>query len=1095
MSNRVKISEIAKEAGKNWREVISKAQELGIETVDNQLVSVEDAGKIFEGLRNNIKSFNTNNNNNREYKTYRTRNDDRTPQDSTSTLPNGERPVRQERFNRDDNRGYRSDRPQLDPTSTLPNGERPVRQERFNRDDNRGYRSDRTAQDPTSTLPNGERPVRQERFNRDDNRGYRSDRPQLDPTSTLPNGERPVRQERFNRDDNRGYRSDRTAQDSTSTLPNGERPVRQERFNRDDNRGYRSDRTAQDPTSTLPNGERPVRQERFNRDDNRGYRSDRPQLDPTSTLPNGERPVRQERFNRDDRNQNRFRDDRKTTIQQNSDQPTYAPVKSVLYVKSQATSTVSVNNDPANSQQLASDGGPKGLRIIKKRRSSLISKDDSLENIVYGKLSESARQELNQKRALAKKTSTVSSSSNNKKKNSGAELNIFERDFDHSNKYEDDHEHEIVLLDYRDPSLFADESIDKKDVDLEAKKDKLKKIASANKAPKKSRNQQELVKETRKKRKRVKVEEENVTNVEVPENIRVYEFAEMIKKPLGDVIKSLFTLGVMVTKNDFLDGETIEILAEEYGIEVVTVDMTDEFNYVRDYDDIEENQEEFVIRAPVITIMGHVDHGKTSLLDKIRSSKVALGEAGGITQHIGAYTIQHEGNPITFIDTPGHSAFSEMRKRGARITDIVVIVVAGDDGVKPQTREAIKHAQDAGVPIIVAMNKMDKEGANADMVRAQVAETGLTPVEWGGETEFIPVSAKTGDGIDTLLETILIQAEVLELSANPNRNAKAVVIESTLEKGRGPVATVIVHNGTLKIGDSVVVGEHYGKVKALLDYNKKAISQIAPGETGVVVGLSGIPASGEDLVVTDTETEARELADKRRIYERNVALSKTTKASLDELSSMIAEGKLKVLKIILKTDVHGTLEAIKHSLEALKNEEVKVSIISEGVGGITENDVVMASDSENIMIIGFNVRPTGVVKSLAEKNNVKLKTYTIIYEILDDVTNILTGMMKPIEEEKHTGQAEIRQIFKVRDGVVAGCVVVDGAIQKGILARVIRNGVVLGNTNVESLKRFKDEVMEVKRGFECGILLKNFDNIAEGDVIETYEKVTRQAKF
>jgi translation initiation factor IF-2 len=737
----------------------------------------------------------------------------------------------------------------------------------------------------------------------------------------------------------------------------------------------------------------------------------------------------------------------------------------------------------------------KGLRIIKKRR-PLSRASSTMATGEYGKLSEEARKELNSKKGSSNKKSTSTVA---RKKNVGEELNIFDRDFKddrYSSRHQEEEEsHEIVLLDYRDQSLFLDED-DKKEDEADKqnkKKGKAKKPAGRNSKSTKN-NRDVLVKRSRKKKKKIKREDDEVvTTAEVPENIRVYEFAELIKRPLADVIKVLFNLGMMVTKNDFLDGEVIEILAEEFEIEVTTVDITEEFDYVKDYEDIEESDDDLIERAPVITIMGHVDHGKTSLLDKIRSAKVASGEAGGITQHIGAYTIEHNDRPITFIDTPGHSAFSEMRKRGAKITDIVIIVVAADDGVKPQTKEAIKHAQEAGVPIIVAMNKMDKEGANPDMVKAQVSETGLTPIDWGGDIEFIPVSAKSGDGVDELLETILVQSEVLELQANPDRHAKAVVIESSLEKGRGAVATVIVQNGTLSIGDSIVVGSHYGKVKSLLDDKKKPIKSIAPGETGVVVGLSGVPASGDDLVATDSEKEARELAEKRRQYERNQALSKTTKASLDELSSMIAEGRLNVLKVILKTDVHGTLEAIKSSLEELRNDEVKISIISEGVGGITENDVILAGDSENIVIVGFNVRPTGAVKTLADKKGVKLKTYSVIYEIIDDMTNILTGMMKPIEEQRNTGQAEIKQLFKVKEGTVAGCMVIDGVVEKGIFARLIRNGVILGDTTVHSLKRFKDEVNEVKKGYECGILLKDIDNIAEGDIIETYEKIEKEA--
>jgi translation initiation factor IF-2 len=862
------------------------------------------------------------------------------------------------------------------------------------------------------------------------------------------NGDRPP----FNRDRNSGDRPFNRDRNE-----NGDRPP----FNRDRNSGdrpFNRDRNE--------NGDRPP----FNRDRNSG---DRPFNRDRNSGGYNERP---NNFNRD------YRD--RDVLQRE------IPVEK-----------------PA---RRAEDGEkPKGITIVKKRKPAISSRAASyfsnsytnkdgeiFDAVAYGKLSEEAKKELTLRKSTKKSSS---SSSNTRRKNAGEELDIFDRNFRDEgrfNRYEEEEVEEIVLLDYRDQSLFLDDEEKEEAEKLAAAKKSAKEKKTTGRPSKKAKNRQELSKENRKKRRKIKKDDEEiVTEAEIPENIRVYEFAELIKKPLSEVIKVLFNLGMMVTKNDFLDGEVIEILAEEFNISVTTVDITDDFNYVRDYEEIVQEEEDMIERAPIITIMGHVDHGKTSLLDKIRSAKVANGEAGGITQHIGAYTIEHNDKPITFIDTPGHSAFSEMRKRGAKITDIVIIVVAADDGVKPQTREAIGHAKEAGVPIIVAVNKMDKEGANPDMVKAQVAETGLTPIEWGGNTEFIHVSAKSGEGIDNLLETIQVQSEVLELTANPNRHAKAVVVESSLEKGRGPVATVIVQNGTLRIGDSVVVGEHYGKVKLLLNDHKKNIKSIAPGQTGVVVGLSGVPASGEDLVAMDSEKEARDLANKRRLYERNLALSKTTKASFDELGSMIAEGRLKVLKIILKTDVHGTLEAIKTSLENLKNDEVKISIIAEGVGGITENDVIMAGDGDNVIIVGFNVRPTGAVKTLADKNGVKLKTYTVIYEILDDMTNILTGMMKPIEEERNTGQAEIKQLFRVKEGTVAGCMVIDGIVEKGIFARLIRNGVILGDTTVHSLKRFKDEVKEVKKGYECGILLKDLENIAEGDIIETYEKIEKQAKL
>jgi translation initiation factor IF-2 len=734
----------------------------------------------------------------------------------------------------------------------------------------------------------------------------------------------------------------------------------------------------------------------------------------------------------------------------------------------------------------------KGIKIVKKKRPK---KDDEKRTTIYGKISQEAQRELTSKKG-SKKGQQVA-----KKKKQGEELDIFHKKLDDNKFHAKDmnEPEEIVLLDYRDQTLLIDEDEAREEAAALARKNAA--LKKANKTgqgrnSKAKKTKQALSKNVKKRKKKIRENnDEVITQVEIPENIRVYEFADKIKRPLSEVIKILFGLGMMVTKNDFLDKEVIEVLAEEFEIEVTTIDVTEEFDYVKDYEKSLNEDENIIERAPIITIMGHVDHGKTSLLDKIRLSKIAEREAGGITQHIGAYTISHNEKQITFIDTPGHSAFSEMRKRGANITDIVIIVVAADDGVKPQTKEAIKYALEAKVPIIVAINKIDKEGTNIDMVKSQMAENNLTPTDWGGDIDFVLVSAKTGEGIDELLENIQIQAELLELRANPEKRARAVVIESALEKGRGAVATVIVKNGTLKVGDSIVVNQHYGKVKTLLNDQKKTIKQILPGETGVVVGLSGIPASGTDLVVTENEKKARELAEKWAEYERNKVLSKTTKASFDELGTMIAEGKLNTLKIILKSDTHGTLEAIKTSLEALRNDEVKVSIIRDGVGGITESDIDLATDSDNIIIVGFNVRPTGSVKTLADRRGIKLKTYSVIYDILDDVTNILTGMMKPIEEEINTGQVEIKQLFKVKDGIVAGCFVIDGIVEKGIFARLIRNGVVIGDTTIINIKRFKEDVTEVKKGYECGILLKDRDNIKEGDIIETYKKVEKQAQL
>ncbi|MBN1840287.1 MAG: translation initiation factor IF-2 [Campylobacterales bacterium] len=603
----------------------------------------------------------------------------------------------------------------------------------------------------------------------------------------------------------------------------------------------------------------------------------------------------------------------------------------------------------------------------------------------------------------------------------------------------------------------------------------------------------------RKKRRRTVMtqEAEAISAIEIPEEIRVYEFAEKMNKPVGEVIKELFSLGVMFTKNDFLDKDSIEILADTFGVNVTTVNDQEAFDYVKAYDEEgEAGEQNLVERAPVITIMGHVDHGKTSLLDYIRSAKVAAGEAGGITQHVGAYMVEKNGRNITFIDTPGHEAFTEMRSRGAKVTDIVIVVVAADDGVKPQTKEAVEHAKAAGVPIIIAVNKMDKESANPDLVKAQLAELGITPIDWGGEHEFVPVSAKTGMGIEDLLETILLQADVLELKADPSREVKATVIESSLEKGRGPVATVVVEDGTMRVGDIVVAGVAFGKVKALLNDRGIAVKEAKPGEPVVVLGLSEVPGAGETLISVKTDKIAREYAKKKAEYLRQKELSKSTKVSLDELSDMIAEGALKTLPVIIKADVQGSLEAIKGSLEKIRNAETKVNIVSAGIGGITESDVALASASSDCIILGFHVRPTGTVKERAKSSGVEIKTYNIIYDLIDDVTNIVTGLMAPVIREENIGQAMVREVFAVpKLGHIAGCIVTDGTINRGVKIRVIRDGVIIYEGSVSSLKRFKDDVKEVGKGYECGVGIEGYTDIKVGDYIESFKEVEEKAKL
>ncbi len=583
---------------------------------------------------------------------------------------------------------------------------------------------------------------------------------------------------------------------------------------------------------------------------------------------------------------------------------------------------------------------------------------------------------------------------------------------------------------------------------------------------------------------------EAISSVSIPEEIRVYEFAEKTGKTISEIMSKLFALGMMVTKNDFLDKDAIEILAEEFGIEVTIKDALDELDYAAAYDEEFEESENFETKPPVITIMGHVDHGKTSLLDRIRSSKVAAGEAGGITQHIGAYTITKNGQKITFLDTPGHEAFSAMRARGAGLTDIIVIVVAADDGVKPQTKEAIAHAKASGAPILVAITKMDKSEANADLVKTQMAENGMMPVEWGGDVEFLPVSAFSGEGIDDLLDTILIQAEVLELEADPSVRAKAVVVESSLEKGRGPVATVIIQNGTLRVGDTVLADTTYGRVKAITSDTGKPLKELTLGETGQILGLNDVPAAGVILVATQNEKDAREMAQKRSEYIRQKELSKSTKVSLEELSDMVAEGRLKTLPVVVKADVAGSLEAIKSSLEKLRNDEVKVQVINAAVGGITESDLALAGASEHCIILGFNVRPTGIVKEKAKDQGIQINTYRVIYDLIDDVRGVLAGMMSSVTREENTGQAMVRETFNIpKVGTIAGCFVSDGKVIRGGLARVIRDGVILHTTKITTLKRFKDDAKEVSKGFECGITLEGFNDIKVGDYIETFIEI------
>ncbi len=572
--------------------------------------------------------------------------------------------------------------------------------------------------------------------------------------------------------------------------------------------------------------------------------------------------------------------------------------------------------------------------------------------------------------------------------------------------------------------------------------------------------------------------------VSIPDEINVGEFAQRMKRTAADVIKELMKLGVMASVSETIDFDTAALVAEEMGAKVekevhVTIEE-------RLFDEHEDKEEDLVPRDPVVVVMGHVDHGKTSLLDAIRKTKVTAGEAGGITQHIGAYRVEIDGKPITFLDTPGHAAFTSMRARGAQVTDIAILVVAADDGIMPQTIEAINHAKAANVPIIVAVNKMDKESANPDRVLQQLTEYELVPEEWGGETIVCNISAKFGQGIENLLEMVLLTAEVADLKANPNRQAKGTVIEAKLDKGRGPVATILVQNGTLRTGDVVVAGTAVGRVRAMTDDDGKKIQTAGPSVPVEIIGLGEVPGAGDIFYAVDDERMARELVEQRKQKEKDERNKNFHKVTLDNLFASIQEGEMKELGIIVKADVQGSAEALRASLEKLSNEEVRVRVIHSAVGAINESDVMLAAASGAI-IVGFNVRPDRAAADSAAAQGVDMRMYRIIYDCIEEMEQAMKGMLAPKFREAILGHAEVRTTFRVSGvGTIAGCYVQDGKIQRAAQVRIVRDGIVIHEGVLSSLKRFKDDVKEVASGYECGCGFENFNDIKEGDVFEAF---------
>ena len=572
--------------------------------------------------------------------------------------------------------------------------------------------------------------------------------------------------------------------------------------------------------------------------------------------------------------------------------------------------------------------------------------------------------------------------------------------------------------------------------------------------------------------------------IEIGETITVKELCEKLGKPTNDVIKNLIFLGVMAGVNQEIDFSTAEKLCEKYEVLVEKKEAETELEeFEEEVDVVEEN---LVKRPPIVTIMGHVDHGKTSLLDAIRHAKVTASEAGGITQHIGAYTVSLNGEKITFLDTPGHEAFTAMRARGAQVTDIVILVVAADDGIMPQTKEAINHCKAADVPMIVAINKIDRPGANVDRVKQELTEHGLVSEDWGGDTICVPVSAKTGENLESLLEMVLLTAEMQELQADPNRKAKGTVIEAKLDKGRGSVASILIQNGTLNVGDSILVGSTYGRIRAMFDDRGKKIKSAGPSIPVEILGLSEVPSAGDRFVVCKDEKTARNMADLRKQKIKADSHQASNRVSLEDLYSQIQEGKVKELAIVVKADVQGSVEAIRQSLEKLSTDDVKVRVIHGAVGAITETDVTLAAAS-NALIIGFNVRPDGNATAQSEKESIEIKTYRIIYDAIEDVKSAMIGMLEPEYKEVVNGKAEVRMTYKISNvGTIAGCYVIDGKIVRNSEVRVIRDGIVIFESTLASLKRFKDDAKEVAKGYECGLSIEKFNDLKDGDIIESF---------
>ncbi len=1052
--SKIRIHELAKTLNKSSKELIDSASELGM-SVKNHMSTLED--DEVNKLKNKFKPASEKHNKIIYDRTKEIKQEERQSR-SYDNRNQGDRPQRTYDNNRSYDNRSQGDRPQGDrPQRTYdnnrsydnrPQGDRPQR----TYDNNRSYDNRPQGDRPQGDRPQGDRPQRTYDNNRSYDNRPQGDRPPRQYDNNRPQGDRPQGDRPPRQYDNNRPQGDRPPRQYDNNRPQGDRPPRQY-----DNNRPQGDRPPRQYDNNRPQGDRPPRQY-----DNNRPQGDRPPRQYDNNRPQGDRPPRQYDNNRPqgDRpprqyDNNRPQGDRPPRQYDNNRPQGDRPQR-----------PYDSNRPQGDRPQRPYDSNrPQGYRPQK----SFDSKGPG-----FDKDTDQKPQFQNKRKPEAKKdtfAATEIAEKTPKKKKVKKDKIVVTFDMD---KLEKKSKNVKKLL---KEELVVSEIDNRNNFDF-TKKTKNKKL------------KYQRMSEKERLEKLDEILQQEV--VQIPEKITVKVLAETINKNPNEIIMKLMGLGTMATINQEIEYDTAALIAADYNI-MLEIEEEEEIDLAEVFElDPEDDPKSLKKRAPVVTVMGHVDHGKTSLLDAIRNTGVAGGEAGGITQHIGASEIIHNSEKIVFLDTPGHEAFTSLRARGAKVTDVAILVVAADDGVMPQTIEAIDHSKAANVPIIVAINKMDKPGANPDRVKQELSERGVVIEEWGGDVIAVPVSAKTGEGLDTLLEMVLLVSEVLELKANPKRAGVGTVIEAKVVKGRGTVASIIVENGTMTVGDMIVAGTTSGRIKAMYNDKGKKVKQVGPSSAIEIDGLSEIPQAGEKIYVTPDEKTARTIADRHALAFREKTLNKNHGVKLEDLFSRIKDGGMKDLNIIIKADVHGSVEAIKQSLLKLSNDEVRVNIIRADVGAISESDVILASASSAI-IIGFNVRPSAIVSTTADNEGVDIRTYQIIYNAINDVETAMKGMLDPLYKEVILGRIQVRATFKIPSGVIAGGYVTSGKVTRNAQVRVIREGIVINEGKISSLKRFKDDVKEVAQGYECGIGIEKFNDLKELDEIEAFimEEVKR----